>query len=138
MSQKSSVKKLLGAFLVVTFLTGGLTLAAAGKVHAATEGSSQLSAPLVININKAGAEELDQIRGIGPIMADRIIAPTTPWLRFSCQFPMGFAGRRTVAGSPCLSDMNLTAASAIFFSRPYGDIGRSGAVSGMGTTSELP
>ena len=74
MSQKVSIKKLLGAFLVVTFLTGGLTLAAAGKVSAATEGASQLTAPIVVNINKAGAEELDKIRGIGPVMAGRIIA----------------------------------------------------------------
>ena len=73
MSNKISMKQALGTFLVVTFLAGGLTLAAASKVHASPKGDAQLTAPVVVNINKAGAEDLDQIRGIGPVMAKRIL-----------------------------------------------------------------
>lgn len=73
MKRQLKIKQALGAFLVVTFLAGGLTLLAAGKVSAAPKGSMQLTAPIMVNINKAGAEELDKVRGIGPAMAQRII-----------------------------------------------------------------
>jgi len=73
MKKQLRIKQILGALLVVTFLAGGLTMAAAGKVHAATKADAQLSAPVMVNINKAGAEELDKVRGIGPAMAQRII-----------------------------------------------------------------
>ena len=73
MLQKVKIQKVLGALLVVTFLAGGLSLAAATKVHAASKAATPASAPVMVNINKAGVEELDKVRGIGPAMARRII-----------------------------------------------------------------
>ncbi|OQA57352.1 MAG: ComE operon protein 1 [Candidatus Omnitrophica bacterium ADurb.Bin277] len=74
MSKQAKIKKIMGTFLVVTFLAGGLTLAAATKVHAAPKAAAPaVSAPAMININKANVEELDKIRGIGPAMAQRIV-----------------------------------------------------------------
>lgn len=73
MSNKASVKQVLGALIVVTFLTGSLSTIAASRLHAAPKAGAQVSAPVIVNINKAGAEELDKIRGIGPAMAQRII-----------------------------------------------------------------
>ena len=65
MSKQAKIKKIMGTFLVVTFLAGGLTLAAATKVHAAPKAAAPaVSAPAMININKANVEELDKIRGI--------------------------------------------------------------------------
>ena len=73
MSNKVSIKQVFGALLVVTFLTGGLSTIAASRLHAAPRADAQVSAPVIVNINKAGAEELDKIRGVGPAMAKRII-----------------------------------------------------------------
>ena len=75
MSNKVSAMKLLGTFLVVTFLAGGLNMSAASRVDASPKANAQVAAPtpVIVNINKAGAEELDKVRGIGPAMAQRII-----------------------------------------------------------------
>jgi competence protein ComEA len=73
MVNKVSLSKVFGAVLVVTFLAGGLNMAAPVKAFAAPKAAAQTSAPVVVNINKAGAEELDKIRGVGPAMAQRII-----------------------------------------------------------------
>lgn len=73
MSNKVKIHRILGAFLIATFLTGGLTLAVATKAYGAPKAESQVNAPVMININKAGVEDLDKIRGIGPAMAQRIV-----------------------------------------------------------------
>ncbi|HNX69075.1 MAG TPA: helix-hairpin-helix domain-containing protein [Candidatus Omnitrophota bacterium] len=77
MRYRTEAKQVLGALVIATFLFGGLSMIASGRVLAAQpkatlqmqEGASMA----VVNINKATAEELDAIRGVGPVLADRII-----------------------------------------------------------------
>lgn len=77
MLHRKEVKKVLGVLVIATFFFGGLSMIAAGKVlagqpKAVLQLQEQPSAGAV-NINKATAEELDSIRGVGPVLADRII-----------------------------------------------------------------
>lgn len=73
MSTQISRKRALGVLLVAMFFAGNLAMVAAGRVYAQPKTDHQASAPVIVNINKAGAEELDKVRGIGPAMAQRII-----------------------------------------------------------------
>lgn len=73
MVNKVSLKQSFCAFLVVTFIAGGLNMMAASRLHAAPKANAQITAPVMVNINKAGVEELDKIRGVGPAMAQRIV-----------------------------------------------------------------
>lgn len=77
MQYRNRVKGALGVFLVATILFGGAFMLPLERAHAAQPKATlqlqeQTSMP-VININKATAEELDAIRGVGPVLADRII-----------------------------------------------------------------
>ncbi len=77
MQYRNRIKRALGVFLVATFLFGGLSMlplerAQAAQPKATLQLQDQSSMP-VININKATAEELDAIRGVGPVLADRIV-----------------------------------------------------------------
>lgn len=77
MQYKNSSKRVLGVFLVAIFLFGGLSMlpldrAFAGQPKATLQLQEPSSMP-TININKATAEELDAIRGVGPVLADRIV-----------------------------------------------------------------
>ncbi len=76
--------KALGIFLVALTFLGGVTLAASGKVLAAQtqqSGSYLFAVPkssqvakAPVNINTATQEELETVKGIGPVTAARIIS----------------------------------------------------------------
>lgn len=75
---RAKVKRALGVLVVATFFFGGLSMIAAEKVLASQpkatlqlQGQAQPS--VMVNVNKATAEELIKVRGIGPVMAKRII-----------------------------------------------------------------
>ncbi len=68
--------KVLGVALAVGVLFTSGSFMAPDRLHAAPKSELQLqvdSAQLV-NVNKAGSEELQTVRGIGPALAERIIA----------------------------------------------------------------
>lgn len=78
MIDRIEAKRVLSVLALAAFFLGGLSLIAAEKVLAGQpkatlqlQGALQPSA--IINVNKASAEELIKVRGIGPIMAKRII-----------------------------------------------------------------
>ena len=78
MKYGKEVKRVLGVLAVATFFFGGLSMIAAEKVLAAQPKATlqlkgQDQAPVVVNVNKATIEELINVRGIGPVMAKRII-----------------------------------------------------------------
>jgi len=60
----------LAAGMLAGLLFGPTGLMGQGILHAAAT-EAQISAP--VNINQAGAEELQSIRGIGPALAERIM-----------------------------------------------------------------
>ena len=77
MQYENNVKMTMGMVLVVTLLLGGAfmlplerALAAQPKATLQLQDQSPMS---MVNINKATAEELDAIRGVGPVLADRIV-----------------------------------------------------------------
>ena len=72
------VKQVLGVMVIATFFFGGLSMIAAEKVLAAQPKAilqlqDQAQPAVMVNINKATTEELIKVRGIGPVMAKRII-----------------------------------------------------------------
>ncbi|MBU9888485.1 MAG: helix-hairpin-helix domain-containing protein [Candidatus Omnitrophica bacterium] len=74
----NSVRRDLGVLVTAVLLVGGSFILPIERAHAAPQPKSTLQlqeqpAMAVININKATAEELDAIRGVGPVLADRII-----------------------------------------------------------------
>jgi len=78
MMYRTEVKRALGVLVIATFFFGGLSMIAAGKVLAGSpkatlqlQGQTQPS--VMVNVNKATTEELIKVRGIGPVMAKRII-----------------------------------------------------------------
>ena len=78
MMYRTEVKRVLGVFVIATFFFGGLSIIAAEKVLAAQPKATlqlqgQDKPPVVVNVNKATTEELIKVRGIGPVMAKRII-----------------------------------------------------------------
>lgn len=78
MLKRTAVKRALGAFMIATFFFGGLSLIASGKVLAAQPKATlqlqeQARPAVMVNINKATLDELVKVRGIGPVMAKRIV-----------------------------------------------------------------
>jgi len=78
MLKRTAVKRALGAFMIATFFFGGLSLIASGKVLAAQPKAmlqlqEQAQPAVMVNINKATLDELVKVRGIGPVMAKRIV-----------------------------------------------------------------
>jgi comEA protein len=78
MMYRAEVKHALGVLAIATFFFGGLSMIAAEKVLAGQpkatlqlQGQPQPAA--VVNVNKATVEELIKVRGIGPVIAKRII-----------------------------------------------------------------
>jgi len=75
---RKKVKRVLGVFVVAAFFFGGLSLIASEKVLAAQPKATlqlqgQDQPAVMVNVNKATLEELIKVRGIGPVMAKRII-----------------------------------------------------------------
>ena len=78
MLHAAEVKKVLGVLVITVFFFGGLSMIAPDRVLAASpKATLQLQGqdqPMsLVNVNKANTEELIKIRGIGPVMAKRII-----------------------------------------------------------------
>ena len=78
MKYQAGMKQALGVLVLAAFFFGGFSMIATEKVLAAQpKATLQLqakdSSPVVINVNKATLEELIKVRGIGPVMAKRII-----------------------------------------------------------------
>jgi competence protein ComEA len=64
----------LKAFLLLGILSGQGLVFQSGWVHAAPKSMVEVSSEIIpVNINKAGVEELQAIRGIGPSLAERIV-----------------------------------------------------------------
>lgn len=53
-------------------LLGGAVIVPLERLHAAPA-SGKMTEQALVNINKANVEELDSIRGIGPLLAQRIV-----------------------------------------------------------------
>ena len=78
MLHKTEVKRMLGVLVITAFFFGGLSMIAPDRVLAAgPKATLQLQGqdqPVsLVNVNKANTEELIKVRGIGPVMAKRII-----------------------------------------------------------------
>ena len=78
MMYQTEIKRVLGVFVLTAFFFGGLSAVAAEKVlagqpKATLQLQGQTQPPVVVNVNKASTEELIKVRGIGPVMAKRII-----------------------------------------------------------------
>ncbi len=69
------VRKSLQWLLLTSVLFGGFSILQLDLLHAAPKSDVQVEAQAlkVININKAGSEELQSVRGIGPALAERVI-----------------------------------------------------------------
>jgi len=72
------VKRALGVLVIAAFFFGGLSMIAAEKVlagqpKATLQLQEQAQPTVMVNVNKATTEELIKVRGIGPVMAKRII-----------------------------------------------------------------
>jgi comEA protein len=78
MKYRAEVKRTLGVLVIATFFFGGLSMIAAEKVLAGQPKATlklqdQVQPAVMVNVNKATIEELVKVRGIGPVMAKRII-----------------------------------------------------------------
>lgn len=78
MKYRTEVKRALGVLIVAAFFFGGLSMIAAEKVlagqpKATLQLQGQEQPAVMVNVNKATVEELIKVRGIGPVMAKRII-----------------------------------------------------------------
>ncbi len=70
--KRSIVKQILiKTLMVLPFTMGSLSMTLPSPVLAAPQEEDVLP---VVNVNQAGIEELQQIRGIGPSLAERIIS----------------------------------------------------------------
>jgi comEA protein len=78
MMYKKEMKRAFGVLVIATFFFGGLSMITAEKVLAGQPKATlklqgQPQPTTVVNVNKATVEELIKVRGIGPVMAKRII-----------------------------------------------------------------
>ncbi|MDD5226370.1 MAG: ComEA family DNA-binding protein [Candidatus Omnitrophica bacterium] len=78
MMYRTEVKRALGVLAIAAFFFGGLSMIAAEKVLASQPKATlqlqgQEQPAVMVNVNKATTEELIKVRGIGPVMAKRII-----------------------------------------------------------------
>jgi len=74
----TKMKQVLGVLGIAAFFFGGLSMIAAEKVLAAQPKATlqlqdQGQPSVMVNVNKATLEELITVRGIGPVMAKRIV-----------------------------------------------------------------
>ena len=69
MTKKRNVSLLIGMALITAMLTGGLPT----KTYAAPGQQEQAAQVKLISINKADSMELQTVRGIGPVIAGKIL-----------------------------------------------------------------
>lgn len=69
-----TIKNWVSLGMVAGWLFSNFSLLSPGIVHAAPVASAEAQVKAPININKAGLEELQNIRGVGPMTAERIIS----------------------------------------------------------------
>ena len=71
-----NLKKIFAMLFVALLLFGGSSVVRTEWFHAAGKSEAESSAAQLaklVNINQAGSEELQNVRGIGPAIAERII-----------------------------------------------------------------
>ena len=68
-----SIHYVIGLGLVAGWLLGHSGLISSSIVHAAVVSAKQTQVEALVNINKASAEELQMVKGVGPMIAERII-----------------------------------------------------------------
>lgn len=78
MMYQTAMKRVLGVFVLSAFFFGGLSAIAAEKVLAGQPKATlqlrgQEQPAVMVNVNKATVDELIKVRGIGPVMAKRIV-----------------------------------------------------------------
>jgi comEA protein len=76
--KKVKVNKALSLLVITSFFFGGLSMIAAEKALAAQPKATlqlqdQAQPAMLVNVNKATIDELVKVRGIGPVMAKRIV-----------------------------------------------------------------
>ena len=75
MVQTLNFQRMMGLVLLTAFAFSGLSNLGSARLEAAPNPETRvISQPAtVVNFNKAGLEELQTVRGIGPALAERII-----------------------------------------------------------------
>ncbi|MCB9800033.1 MAG: ComEA family DNA-binding protein [Candidatus Omnitrophica bacterium] len=73
MKQNTPMIHLVGVFALAAFLFGNLSIFNTPRVYAAQPVLGEAQPAGLVNINQAGAEELEAIRGVGPALANRIV-----------------------------------------------------------------
>ena len=73
MTRTLNTRKTLEVFFLAVVLFGSLTGSFSDRLYAAPKAEASSQIGQVINVNKAGLEELQTVRGIGPALAERII-----------------------------------------------------------------
>jgi len=71
MTKALSLTRLLQAGLLTALIFGSTSILNLERVHAAPRSQGSISP--VVNINHAGTEDLETVRGIGPSLAVRIV-----------------------------------------------------------------
>ncbi len=76
--KKVKAGKVFSVLVIASFFFGGLSMIAAERVLAAQPKATlqlqeQAQPSVMVNVNKATLEELVKVRGIGPVMAKRIL-----------------------------------------------------------------
>lgn len=72
---KNLAHRALALMLMTAVLTGGSSFVFMEKLHAAPVMDARVNAQpsQPVDVNKAGLEELQTVRGIGPVLAERIV-----------------------------------------------------------------
>ncbi|MSR77734.1 MAG: helix-hairpin-helix domain-containing protein [Candidatus Omnitrophica bacterium] len=76
MKRKLNISLFVGMALITVMLTGGLSEVLDARVYAAAipaSGQQELAQVKLISINKADSIELQTVRGIGPVIAGKIL-----------------------------------------------------------------
>ena len=95
MTQTLKLSKIFGAWLLLTLLFGNGPFMSLERLHAAPQ--VQAGSARLVDINKAGFEELQAVRGIGPALAERIVQYRDEHGRF--EKPDDIANVRGIGGA---------------------------------------
>lgn len=73
--QRKKLEIRFAALVALAFaIIAGTSFTYSGNLYAAPKMEAEAMQSAPVNINKAGAEELQTIRGIGPVLSERILA----------------------------------------------------------------